>query len=155
MAPTRCDANRSQVVSNSQSEDATLDPAPRSAARKPTILIVEDVDLLRSLLQEFLHEEGFQTRIAGTCASAQRIIAHANIDAVVSDIRLPDGSGVAFCEVLRVAYPRLGIVMMTGFPNEQIPAWIDGDRVPLLHKPVNLLTLSEAVRTVLGQSPEL
>ena len=133
-------------------EDTLIDRAVKPAAPKATVLIVEDVDLLRSLLQEFLQEEGFNVRAAGTCASAQRIIAHTRIDAVVSDIRLPDGSGVAFCEVLRVAYPGLGIVMMTGFPNAPIPEWIDGDRVPLLHKPVNLLTLSRAVKTVLGHS---
>ena len=134
------------------SDDAVVGSAHVCAARQPNVLIVEDVDLLRSLLQEFLQEEGFHVRAAGTCAAAQRIAACTNLDAVVSDIRLPDGSGVAFCEVLRVAYPHLGIVMMTGFPNEPIPDWIDGNRVPLLHKPVNLLTLSDAVRTVLDHA---
>ena len=127
-------------------ESALLDRGRTADAPKPTVLIVEDVDLLRALLQEFLQEEGFNVRTAGTCAAAQRAIAFSEVDAVASDIRLPDGSGLAFCEVLRVAHPHLGIVMMTGFPNEPIPEWVDRDRVPLLHKPVNLLTLSEAVR---------
>src|SRR6478672_6374711 len=112
------------------SDRAALDTGRADAARKPTVLIIEDVDLLRSLLQEFLQEEGFEVRTAGSCAAAQRITSYAELDAVVSDIRLPDGSGVAFCEVLRVAHPHLGIVMMTGFPNETIPEWVDGDRVP-------------------------
>jgi two-component system phosphate regulon response regulator OmpR len=129
-----------------QPRPSQLEPG---AGSKPTVLVVEDVDLLRRLLQEYLEEDGYTVRTAGTCAAAQRIVARSHLDAVISDIRLPDGSGVAFCEVLRVADPQLGIVMMTGFANEPIPEWIDGGRVPLLNKPLDLVRLSDSVRAVL------
>jgi DNA-binding NtrC family response regulator len=131
-------------------EQTATDPDAPAAAHKPRVLIIEDVDLLRSLLRDYLEDEGFEVKVAGTCAAAQRIAAYNDIDAVVSDIRLPDGSGIAFCEVLHGAYPHLGIVMMTGFPNEPIPDWIDGTSVPLLHKPLDLLKLCQSIRTVLG-----
>jgi DNA-binding response OmpR family regulator len=111
-------------------------------------MVVEDVDLLRNLLQEYLEEEGYTVRTAATCAAAQRIAAATPLAAVISDIRLPDGSGVALCEVLRVAYPHLGIIMMTGFANEPIPDWVDNGRVPLLRKPLDLVSLSESIRAI-------
>ncbi len=120
--------------------------------RKPTVLVVEDVDLLRTMLQEYLAEEGYAVRAAATCAAAQRIAAYSDIDLVISDIRLPDGSGIAFCEVLRTAYPHLAVIMMTGFPNEKLPEWIDGRQVRLLAKPLDLVLLSDSVRAILSRA---
>lgn len=58
-----------------------------------TILIVEDDDILAQSLVTRLRLEGMAPLHAPTCEAALDLLATRRIDAVVSDIRLPDGSG--------------------------------------------------------------
>lgn len=60
---------------------------------EPTILIVEDDDILADSLVARLRLEGMTPVRAATCAAALDVLAARPVDAVVSDIRLPDGSG--------------------------------------------------------------
>lgn len=60
---------------------------------EPTILIVEDDDILAESLVARLRLEGMLPIRAATCAAALDCLTSRPIDAVVSDIRLPDGSG--------------------------------------------------------------
>jgi DNA-binding NtrC family response regulator len=60
---------------------------------RPTILVVEDDDILAESLIARLRLEGMTPIRAATCAAALDCLRSRPIDAVVSDIRLPDGSG--------------------------------------------------------------
>ncbi len=60
----------------------------------PRLLIVEDEpDILELLVDEFTHR-GFKVFAAARVADAKSIITSEVLDAVLSDVRLPDGSGI-------------------------------------------------------------
>jgi CheY-like chemotaxis protein len=57
------------------------------------VLLVEDDAIMRMSLEDRLRLEGIPTTAVGDVASARRGLKHGDIDLVITDIRLPDGTG--------------------------------------------------------------
>lgn len=66
------------------------------------ILVVDDDDEIRSLLQVVLKREGFDVQQARDAAAARRVLAARKaIDLIILDIMMPDEDGLTFCQRLR------------------------------------------------------
>ena len=66
------------------------------------ILVVDDDDEIRSLLQVVLTREGFEVQQAKDAAAARRILGTKKaVDLVILDIMMPDEDGLTFCQRLR------------------------------------------------------
>ena len=65
---------------------------------KKKILIVDDDLTLHSLIGRFLAYNGYATEVAADCATARRKIREFQPDLVISDINLPDDTGLNLCE---------------------------------------------------------
>lgn len=91
----------------------------RKKRRIARLLVVEDEPLVAFETEHFLHGEGFAvSATVDTVAAALQVIAEdAELDLVLADIQLADGSGV---EVARAAQGRgLPVLFVTGsFPEE-------------------------------------
>jgi two-component system response regulator PilR (NtrC family) len=77
--------------------------APEAAAdgrRQPRILVVDDERSMRELLAIVLGREGYEVRLAENGRSAIAVLEREPIDILISDIKMPDMSGV---DVLRAA----------------------------------------------------
>jgi PAS domain S-box-containing protein len=110
-------------------EAAPADPAPAAApareARAPgrpqRILLVEDHADTAAILGRLLRRSGYEVLPAGTVGSAlevaRREMAGAGLDLVVSDLGLPDGSGLDLMRQLAAAY-RLRGIALSGFGME-------------------------------------
>jgi two-component system response regulator RegX3 len=83
---------------------------------KRTILVVEDERSIAEPLAEALRNEGFETEIAATAASALKLAGNAP-DLVLLDVMLPDGSGFDVCRELRQT-SRVPIIMLTARGEE-------------------------------------
>lgn len=70
-----------------------------------TILLVEDDKNILRINRRILEQEGFTVLCAGTLGETQALLESHNPDAMVLDIMLPDGSGLAFCEKIRPYTP--------------------------------------------------
>jgi DNA-binding response OmpR family regulator len=88
---------------------------------KRTILIVEDDQRIREMLAERLaDEQGFAVLTSGTLHEADEAINHedSHVDAVILDVGMPDGDGLAFCAKLRRLGHGMPIIMLTGLADE-------------------------------------
>lgn len=70
-----------------------------------TILLVEDDKNILRINRRILEREGFTVLCAGTITEAQEILRAHKPDAMVLDIMLPDGNGLAFCGKIRPYTP--------------------------------------------------
>lgn len=77
------------------------------------ILIVEDHDNLREMLQSHLSQHGHLVRGAADGAGLDEQMARHTFDVVVLDLNLPDEDGLSIAKRLRGVYPQLYIIMMT------------------------------------------
>lgn len=68
---------------------------------KETILLVEDDCNILRINRRILKREGFKVACAETLQKAKEIILELTPAVIVLDIRLPDGSGIDFCEEIR------------------------------------------------------
>jgi CheY-like chemotaxis protein len=93
--------------------------APRPQ-RSVTILIVEDNDNLRNLMQRTLEAVGFSVLTAADGAEGLRLCQehdHA-IDLLVSDLVMPRLNGIQLSEQVRASHPAMRLLFVTGFAGE-------------------------------------
>lgn len=84
----------------------------RVEAIKMNVLVVEDEPKLADGLARFLTYAGFHVTVAGTLAEAKRQLEQP-FDAVLLDVRLPDGEGWTLIPKLKTLKPRPAIILAT------------------------------------------
>ena len=88
--------------------------APRKAMR---VLLVDDHEDTNRSLTQLLRRRGYHVQPAHSVQSALEAAAHERFDVLVSDIGLPDGSGIELMQQLKNDHPIFGIAL-TGFGME-------------------------------------
>ena len=78
-----------------------------------TILIVDDEKNYPLILSAVLAEEGFDTLTANSGREALQILRHANVDLVLTDMKMPVMDGIALLERIKDQDPDLPVIMMT------------------------------------------
>lgn len=79
------------------------------------ILIVEDRDSLRRMLERALTQEGYAVASAADAQEGIRRAGEAAWDLVLTDLKLPDGSGIDVLAASRRAAPRIPVIVLTGY----------------------------------------
>src|SRR5690606_11414400 len=79
------------------------------------ILVVEDDPDLQQLLLEELSEAGYACVACGTIQSAREFVQKQLPQVVISDLRLPDGSGLTLLENFKQLPLKPGFIMITAF----------------------------------------
>ena len=78
-----------------------------------TVLILDDDDSIRWVLDRALRAAGYQTRICADVPEARVLLAQEPVQLVLSDIRMPGGDGVAFLREIKASQPQLPVVLIT------------------------------------------
>ena len=82
------------------------------------ILVVDDDMRLRSLLERYLVEQGFQVRAAGNSEQMDRLLERENFHLMVLDLMLPGEDGLTICRRLRQKENEIPIIMLTAKGDE-------------------------------------
>ncbi len=86
-----------------------MSSGPNPASR---ILIVDDDQDIRSLLADYLGQQGFQVQTAADGSTMQHVLDSSTVDLVVLDLTLPGTDGLALCRNLR-AQSNIPVIMLT------------------------------------------
>jgi signal transduction histidine kinase/CheY-like chemotaxis protein len=117
-------------------------PAPPGKLR---ILLVEDHTDTRSTLERVLVKKGYDVVGVGDVHSALDADAHGRFDVLVSDIGLPDGTGIDLLETIRRRHP-IDAIAMSGYGMEgDIANSYKAGFATHLVKPVELKKLVSAI----------
>lgn len=81
------------------------------------ILVVDDEDKLRSLLKRIISLEGYSVYEAADLKAAMRILGKEDIDVVVCDVKLPDGSGLDFTRNMKGKTSHVEVILLTAHAN--------------------------------------
>jgi len=87
---------------------------------KKRILIIEDDEEMRSLLKEFLNEEGYETDSVDNGSEAYRRLVRELFDLIITDIRMPGLSGVDILPGFKKLQPQTPIIVITAFGSEEV-----------------------------------
>jgi two-component system response regulator AtoC len=80
-----------------------------------TILIVDDDERLRRTLSVLLRTLGHDVVGAGDVAGAEAVLREREIDLVISDLRMPGGSGMDLLDVVQRLDPDTPLILLTAF----------------------------------------
>ena len=82
--------------------------------RRERILIVDDDEAIRHLLRRILEREGYTTESAANAEAAIDFLKKQSFDLVVSDVVMPGKSGIQLLEEIRINYPNISTLMISG-----------------------------------------
>ena len=118
--------------------------------RLPKILFVEDDASLRLTQSLYLEQEGFAVVAASTRAEARRALRDEPFDAVVTDLRLGDASGLEVLADVRELRPEAETVVITGYGSvESAVEAMKRGAYDYLTKPVDPELLARILRKAL------
>ncbi|MEO6487888.1 MAG: sigma-54 dependent transcriptional regulator, partial [Thermoanaerobaculia bacterium] len=81
------------------------------------ILIVDDEEVLRDVLDAVLRREGFEIIPAASGEEALSILDNQDVDLAILDIMLPGISGIDTLRAIRISNPSLPIIVITAFSS--------------------------------------
>ncbi|MFX1762019.1 response regulator [Paraburkholderia sp. A1RI-2L] len=137
--------------------------APASGAARPAdhsgphragaldILLIEDHDDTAEVMSQLIRTLGHDVSVAASVASALALTAAQHFDLVVSDIGLPDGSGIDFIRAFRKESAAPAIAL-TGFgTDDDVRRSLDAGFTAHLTKPVNFEQLERLIEATVTQ----
>src|SRR5688572_19082190 len=81
----------------------------------PSVLVIDDEEIIREALEALLAAEGYSVITADTVAQGLARLVERPYDAVLLDLMLPDGNGLELLEEIRKHDDDLPVVMITAF----------------------------------------
>ena len=112
------------------------------------ILVVDDEPDLRTLYELTLLREGYQVDTAGDLQQARALLDAHRFDAVITDMRLPDGVGLSLITELKAAQRGERCVVITAYGSaENAVDALKGGAFDYLTKPVDLKQFRHVVAT--------
>ncbi|MEM9647462.1 MAG: sigma-54 dependent transcriptional regulator [Bacteroidota bacterium] len=119
----------------------------------PKILIIEDDTAFSQMLQKFLAKHRYGVSACYNLAEAKQLLASDLFDLILSDVRLPEGDGVAFLSEIKTKFPRTQVVLMTSFAevSTAVKAMKRG-AFDYIAKPFTPEKILEVIRTALDSS---
>ncbi len=95
-------------------------PKIQLPSKKPTVLIVDDDDLVRETLRFVLEDVGYEVCSASQAIDALAVLEREPIDIVLSDIFMPGMNGFDLLKQIRQRAPQVPVILITGFGNVEM-----------------------------------
>lgn len=108
------------------STDEGVVPQPKEVTRlrgdgPVTVLVVDDDDAVRSVVERVLEREGYLVLTAGSSDEARRLSSKLNtVDVVLCDVVMPDTRGPVLVSELQGRHPEAAILYMTGYAQRDV-----------------------------------
>ena len=124
------------------------------------VLIIDDEEKLRNLLSKIIGFEGFEVFQASNIKSGLQRLQVDDIDVVICDVKLPDGSGVDTAKLIKEKFPSVEVILLTAYGNipdgvqaikngafDYITKGDDNNKIiPLLYKASEKVALNKRVQ---------
>ncbi|HHY26320.1 MAG TPA: sigma-54-dependent Fis family transcriptional regulator [Desulfitobacterium dehalogenans] len=114
------------------------------------VLILDDENTLRTIIAQRLKRKGYDVLEAGTASEGMAFLKDTLVDAVLLDIKLPDGDGLTLLPKIKQIQTDLQVIMLTG--NGTIESAIEAMKLgayDYLTKPCNLSKLDITLQKAL------
>ena len=111
------------------------------------VLVVDDEEVQRKALRNFLNREGYLADMAESYEKAIELINEKPYDVAIVDIRLGDKSGLELLEKIREISPFTRVIMVTAYGTIDTAVWsMKEGAIDFLTKPINLRELLEILK---------
>lgn len=130
-----------------------------------SVLVVDDEEAVRVSLRRVLEGAGYRVLAAESGEQGMAILQTAPIQLVISDNHMPGMPGIDFLKLVRVRYPHVVRIMLTGDPDPETPVrsinegevyrflrkpWNNADLKTILHFAFEVIELEEERRQLIA-----
>ena len=121
------------------------------ATQSPKVLIVDDNDLMRTLLRGILRNESCQVvGEAKNGAIALDQVEKTDPDVVFLDVMMPEMDGLEVLQYIKERHPRIKVIMITGYASvENVQDSIQGGASGFIVKPFNTARVLDTLQKTL------
>ncbi len=120
---------------------------------QPNILIVDDHEDIRELVQRFLSQHGFKTTTAENAEEMRKCMEKENFQLLVLDVMMPGEDGLSVCRNLRSAGNNIPIIMLTAMSEDtDLIVGLELGADDYITKPFNPRELLARIKAVLRRS---
>jgi two-component system cell cycle sensor histidine kinase/response regulator CckA len=140
----------SKQISTSGMKMAMLDH--RRSEKKTMLLIEDDLDV-RIITRQMLEDHGYMVYSTGDMQEAFALYGRhqEQIDLVIADIRLPDGTGIEMADIIQKQNPELPFLFISGYYHMEKEELVEKNfKREFLSKPFDHLSLIQAISTVMS-----
>src|SRR5215210_8709019 len=88
-----------------------------AASHKGTILVVDDEEIMREILEALLTREGYDVRLAANAAQGLDLVRSMPFDAAIVDMMMPGMDGISALDELKKIDDDLPVLMITAFAS--------------------------------------
>ncbi len=107
--------------------------------KKPKILIVDDNECLCENLIDILEFKGFDAIDVHDGYKAIEIVKKNEPDVVLMDVKMPGISGVETLGILKKIAPKLDVIMITAFADDEVfKRGLEDSTYTVIQKPINI-----------------
>ena len=118
----------------------------------PRLLLADDDDAVRAMLQTALERDGFEVVAAAGVKEALSCIAEEHFDVLLSDLHMPHaGDGFTVVSAMRHTHPHAVTLVLSGYPAlEEAMFAIRSQVDEVLVKPIEISSLRKLIRDKLA-----
>ena len=121
-------------------------------SKSAAILVVDDDAVAAELLAEVLVKEGYDVQVAASGSEAIRLAEETPFDLVITDIRMPEASGLEVVRTLKQRRPETTLIVITAFGSFQTAVEaIQSGAYDYISKPFKMEEMKLTVRRALEQ----
>ncbi len=116
-----------------------------------TILLVEDEERVRKIIEIMLSRFGYSVLAAGNGQEAQLLFRthHLPIKLLLSDMVMPGINGLDLARTLLSDQPDLKVLLMSGYTDSALYEEVREQGIPFIHKPFTSTTMARTIRALL------
>jgi DNA-binding NtrC family response regulator len=116
---------------------------------KKRILIIEDDEEMRSLLKDWIEEEGYETESIEKGTYAFTKVMKETFAVIITDVRMPGFSGLDILPGLKRLQPKTPVIVITAFGSEEIHRRaLERGASAYLEKPIHLNELRALIHNI-------
>jgi len=118
----------------------------------PAVLVVDDDEVIRLLLRQFLEAEGYRVSEAGDGQQALRDLADEEFDLVLMDIAMPGMDGPEVCRRIHDALDNPPpVLMITALDDDEtVDRSFEAGAIDYIRKPIRWAVLKNRIRYIIG-----
>ncbi|MFH2093926.1 MAG: response regulator [Pseudomonadota bacterium] len=118
------------------------------------LLIVDDNEDILSTFYEFFNSLGYEVKTAIDGFAALKLLRDkaSFFDCLITDLVMPNISGVGLITIVKKEYPHLKIIAMTGYGDQPGALASEAKADVVLFKPIDLFKIENTVAELIGQN---
>ncbi len=121
-------------------------------ATNPRVLIIDDTEEVLSALCKYFDEQGYEVVSADNGLDALKLLDEdiPGFDLVITDLVLPNVSGVAVISIVKKKFPKVPVIAITGWGEHPEALAREAQADLVLEKPFKLPDLEKAARKLIA-----